>query len=626
MTIEVASAKPESLKLAPAIVSSYQAQELLDLGLKDLKDFIDFVPGVRVNRSSAGVTPIAMRGLWDSHNQKVLFLVDGVPTWSSAHADVPLSGIPLAAIDRVEVMRGPSAIIYGSNASAGVINVVTKKSQRGTSFSLGEHGYRNIGANTTLNSARNMQLSLAFEYQSDEGYEAQVANAFSALDMNCFCFPSNSDGNLLIYEDKWSAHARYSWMGFETALLAYEATNSSSSDGSLLSPQKRIERGLVLSTNFERNYGQSTWKLFSDWDNSYVLHRASNANATLGLPGNGEYSFDNSGNNNVRWRTGGQLQYQTHHNYTLLSGLVYEHRSSEDRRFINYSGLDSLAPLGFEIQEDGSILLIEESSNNEKAAYLELSGEFAGVNLKAGLRHVINSAYGGKTLPRISAVKPLRHNQSIKFVYAVGFSSPTFAQTSATDQFGQPVDSDLTAELIESVDLAYTLTTQKNQFVLNAFWLQLDEGIVQQQARFTNAESLKRKGLELDYQYRQGPLKIYAGASYFFGLEKNISQGSTVDSLAEFTSQWQIDAGLSYRYNRNMIGVSLRSADGRRGTENYHWLNTSYSYTLSAWKLSIGIENILAEDVIFPDVRSGNDILIQGVDKQRVHAGVYYTF
>ena len=151
-------------------------------------------------------------------------------------------------------------------------------------------------------------------------------------------------------------------------------------------------------------------------------------------------------------------------------------------------------------------------------------------------------------------------------------------------------------------------------------------GIVQQQARFTNAESFERKGLELDYQYRQGPLKIYAGASYFFGLEKNISQGTTVDSLAKFTSQWQIDAGLSYRFNKNLIGISLRSADGRRGTEDYHWLNVSYSYTLSEWKLSLGIENILAEDVIYPDVRSGNEVLVQGVDKQRVQLGVHYSF
>ncbi len=624
LTVQVASQSEESIKHAPAIVSTYLADELRELGLRDLKDFIDFVPGVRVNRTSASYYPIEIRGLWDTHNQKVLFLVDGVPSWSSAHADVPLMGVPLAAIEKIEVMRGPSAVIYGTNASAGVINIITKRDQNNLEATAGEHQLINAGGTGAFALGSELNLSMAFELQQEQGFDAEVDNAFSPFDPTCQCFPSDSNGDLNLKEEKWALHSRLSHRQFTLAAMAYQSQISGSGDGSLLAPQIRTEHGLLIGLNYQKTFQGGTWKLYSDWDKSSAHQDVKNANLTLGLPGDGEYSFDHHGDGNYRWRSGAQLNYAFNAQLSLLSGLEYEHRTTENRRFINYEGLQALEALGFVLQQDGSILLIEENANHEKSAFSELQFALENFTLKAGFRHVINSEYGSKTLPRLSAVQSLSRHQSLKFVYATGFNSPTFRQNAATDQFGLPLSSSVSAELIESADFAYTLTTDHHHLVLNMFWMQLEDGIVKHAGKFINGEAIQQKGVELDYQLRAGPLKLFTGASYLASPETK--QAQSTGTLTTFASNWQLDTGLSYGFNSQLIGVSLRASDARKNAEAYYWLNASYQTTFKPWQFSLSVENLLSDGLPFPDVRSGNDIVIQGADKQRLSARVKYSF
>lgn len=128
VSVDVASSKVESIIDTPAIVSRYDTKDMQKLGLHTLKDVLSFFPGFVVQDGKV-TSMVMIRGISETFNQKVLFLLDGVPYWMPAHGDIPLLGIPIEAIDRVEVIRGPGAVIYGTNASAGVISVVTKKDQ-----------------------------------------------------------------------------------------------------------------------------------------------------------------------------------------------------------------------------------------------------------------------------------------------------------------------------------------------------------------------------------------------------------------------------------------------------------------------------------------------------------------
>jgi outer membrane receptor protein involved in Fe transport len=144
--VSVASPNSERIINTPAIVSRYDMQDMSGMGLRTLKDLLSFIPGFVLQDSRSGGTTVMIRGLVEAFNQKVLFMLYGVPYWMPSHSEIPLLGMPLEAISHVEVIRGPGAVIYGSNASAGVINIITKQTpQSVVAFSAGSHNKINGG-------------------------------------------------------------------------------------------------------------------------------------------------------------------------------------------------------------------------------------------------------------------------------------------------------------------------------------------------------------------------------------------------------------------------------------------------------------------------------------------------
>ena len=100
-------------------------------GAVGLADVLARVPGLEITRngSLANSTNVFTRG---GENRHTAVLIDGVRVDSqSTSGGVNWQAIPLALIDRVEIVRGPTSAIYGSDAAAGVIQIFTKKGQGG---------------------------------------------------------------------------------------------------------------------------------------------------------------------------------------------------------------------------------------------------------------------------------------------------------------------------------------------------------------------------------------------------------------------------------------------------------------------------------------------------------------
>jgi outer membrane receptor protein involved in Fe transport len=100
-------------------------------------DLLRDAPGVHVQQTSAGQGAIVLRGLVGSH---VLLLVDGVPLNNGTYRDGPgqyLGTIDPETIDRIEVVRGPASVLYGSDAQGGVVNIITRPHRSGPGLSLG---------------------------------------------------------------------------------------------------------------------------------------------------------------------------------------------------------------------------------------------------------------------------------------------------------------------------------------------------------------------------------------------------------------------------------------------------------------------------------------------------------
>ncbi len=128
--ISTASRSLQALGDAPGIVTVWTKDAIADYGFRNLEDLLQLVTGFTVTRNSlfsANHAAIQVRGGFDFFSQHVLILLNG------RRLNEPVTGgattfhfsIPIDAVERVEVIRGPGGALYGANAAYAVVNLVT---------------------------------------------------------------------------------------------------------------------------------------------------------------------------------------------------------------------------------------------------------------------------------------------------------------------------------------------------------------------------------------------------------------------------------------------------------------------------------------------------------------------
>lgn len=124
------SKAPTQLWNTPSAIYVITHEQILRSGATNIADALRLAPGVEVGRMSSDFWAVGIRGLQNNFSKSVLVLIDGrnvyTPLFAGVYWDV--QDMPLDNIDRIEVIRGPGATMWGPNAANGVINIVTKNS------------------------------------------------------------------------------------------------------------------------------------------------------------------------------------------------------------------------------------------------------------------------------------------------------------------------------------------------------------------------------------------------------------------------------------------------------------------------------------------------------------------
>ncbi len=127
--VEIATGTPQPQALAPSVTSVITARDIEAMGATDLDEVLETVAGIHVARSVRAYNPIyVIRGIYAETNPQVLVLVNGLPITNLFVGDRSQvwGGMPVQAIARIEIIRGPGSAVYGADAFAGVINIITK--------------------------------------------------------------------------------------------------------------------------------------------------------------------------------------------------------------------------------------------------------------------------------------------------------------------------------------------------------------------------------------------------------------------------------------------------------------------------------------------------------------------
>jgi len=127
-TVTSVSKKETKVSQSPAAVGVITRDDIRRLGITSIPEALRLVPGVEVARISSHKWAVSARGFNGQFADKLLVLVDGRTIYESSFPGVlwDIQDLVLEDLDRIEVIRGPGATLWGANAVNGVINIITR--------------------------------------------------------------------------------------------------------------------------------------------------------------------------------------------------------------------------------------------------------------------------------------------------------------------------------------------------------------------------------------------------------------------------------------------------------------------------------------------------------------------
>lgn len=107
-----------------ATVTVVTAEQIKERGIRTVAQALEMVPGTHVRVGGKSEAYIRIRGF---RQREVAVLIDGIPVSSPYDGQLDLSNLPVQTIERIDVVKGASSVLYGANAMGGVINIITRK-------------------------------------------------------------------------------------------------------------------------------------------------------------------------------------------------------------------------------------------------------------------------------------------------------------------------------------------------------------------------------------------------------------------------------------------------------------------------------------------------------------------
>lgn len=120
--------KQQTLSRVAAAIYVVTSEDIRRMGATSIPEALRFVPGLQVARIDANKWAVSARGFNGRFSNKLLVFIDGRSIYSPLFSGVfwEIYDLPMEDIERIEVVRGPGATMWGANALNGVINVITK--------------------------------------------------------------------------------------------------------------------------------------------------------------------------------------------------------------------------------------------------------------------------------------------------------------------------------------------------------------------------------------------------------------------------------------------------------------------------------------------------------------------
>lgn len=177
-TVVAATRSPQPLTDLVADISVVDRETIESSGATGLADLLARLPGVEFARNGGPgtTTSVFLRG---AESRFTAVFIDGVRVDSQATGGAPWESIPLGLVDRIEVLRGPAGAVYGSDALGGVVQIFTKRGEKGTApyvgAGVGSHGTAKVEAGIS-GASGTVDYALGLERENSTGFNARTVS------------------------------------------------------------------------------------------------------------------------------------------------------------------------------------------------------------------------------------------------------------------------------------------------------------------------------------------------------------------------------------------------------------------------------------------------------------------
>lgn len=442
---------------APAINSVITAEEIRNMGARNVFDVLDKIPGVSTSWNQVkGI--INVRGVQTDHAEKVLLMIDGVrirDSYTGSPTFLFGEDLMVENIKRIEVVRGPGSALYGASAFVGVINIITKDPE--------DYGDDTVVASATVGSFDTRQYNVLFAHNKSDFKVSAHLNYFDT-DGERPWIEEDALSNSPVFNTSASL-APGKAQGFDEKIdvglkLQYK---DFSLNGRIIDKEKGLFAGIVGALNTESyldvlmglvdlNYHREISEDLNLSGKAYFVHMDYDANSVIYPPG--FTGGDDIGLIGRPLFKNDVIGVELTANYTLgdhliTSGLVYENDRQYDVRSIN----NFANPFSDPVDDSETGNYNKNVTRKIWAAYIQEMWEITAYDsLTLGVRYDHYNDFGGTTNPRIGYVHEFKNEIIFKLLYGRAFRAPNNNELYSINNpvaLGNP---DLDPETIESFE------------------------------------------------------------------------------------------------------------------------------------------------------------------------------
>ncbi|MDM8564318.1 TonB-dependent receptor [Candidatus Halobeggiatoa sp. HSG11] len=594
LELDIASTKAETSLQSPSTVTVIDRQMIEEYNFASISAAVETLSGIQVYRTAFKQQVATVRGvLQDHYANKVLVMINNIPSWHAITGEGNLDRLSIHDVERIEVLRGPASVIYGSQAYSGAINIILRKNTKELHTTIGTKDRRSIGANYRYNSADGLSIFTAVNKERGQRFNDNLTDE------------AGINGDIEDYHDSLNVTTALEYKDHALLLNAfrndegnYEGSTQKFSAGA---GNNHDVDGILLGYTNSHNWTKifySKMQLFYDWN---------------------ERNFSRSADDDVRanvlgQRIGGNISNILTWDDSLQFELGADYELRKSKEYKN-------------IRQSFNTILAENNLSDRNVYEYSGYGQIDWKPLKKwriliGSRLTKSETFGENISSRGTVVYSIDDKNTIKFIAGQSFRTPSLFElyfiTPTKSVFGKE---NLEPETADTFEIGYQHSHSYFYIQTLAYYsiykdkihrikddVVLDDGAIASDVSvYTNGKEFTAKGLEFELKYLNPKFaEIFLNFDYVVGSDGDKMPGTDHYNF-KYVPDFTTSIGIHKSFNGidvSLLGNYTDSVDSRQ-VDDYFNLNVNlayqHKYNSLQFKHVLSLQNLTDTQVTVPE-------------------------